>query len=801
MATNPAAREACLQKGGIDLNFYREFGGQELSDPKSALCSDQTIDCKLVKNLADADAAGNNDGCVTPEDVQKIFAKFSPSQIDRIFMGYRFRADNLDADLKGLVAKEAALADSSAVTRAITWEVGTDPVRLETSRVDVFEELAYVAAFGYFVRDYEMAQGGVTTLWDIMSFPRKLAFWQDSNSMRDLFDEWGESRLSDRMRAIGKFVELLRDCISQNVGKDFVFNAVSALGDYHYKNNDAEMCNGWFGGLFFDCGDKIINEDFPVHLVDELLADKKGDAVQMAKTLYKMGVWFEENNNWLAAQYIFEQLADNGHRAGFEKIAHDSKERIHSIVGGASDSPFMDALLPPMPWNYDELSARDKFNFERDWAAFGLSWWGASLAVSGARSALGAASAIVVSKSKWLQKVIAANAKYASGASVDGAAGAAAKSSAEGVVGAAAEASVPKLGKFGQKVAQVLDATGKSLYAPFGGIKRGMGYVAAGAAITGKAVGEGMAELAASPKNYISIPAKIINGASKGAFELGKFAMVQGAKTIKLIGKGSNAFGGYLAVRAYGNPFLPYPHEGERDIGTPALRQTLGDYEMDWAIQMTLNEAERKQMPRAEMIFVVQMERAKWEGTRRAQKRCDLGLPGTPEACQFNFDVDGGPQTSAGFVHDVISKDPLLSQLHIGFFGGDVIKVNSPAGENHFDYSEEFKLEKSLGPKNGIAHANENFIVAGGFGGAGIDFGLEGFLGANKTGVTINPEDIFGVGAQDVSGGDIPEFTSYKTYTIEMADGSRYAFVVADALDAKIRAIAGEEYLTGVFNI
>ncbi len=801
MAINPDARETCLNSGGIDLNFYLDFGGADLNDQNSELCVKTNIDCKLLKNLAEADAAGNNDGCVTPDDVQKKFAKFSPAQIDRVFMGYRFRADNLDTELQALVVKEASLADSSALNRAIVWEAKQDVVRIETSRIDVLEELTYVAAFGYYARDHEMAQGGVTTLWDIMSFPRKLAFWQDSNSMRDLFEEWGESRLSDRTRAFGKFIELLRDCVAQNVGAESVNNAVSALGSYHYQDNGNEMCNGWFGSLFFDCGDKIINDDLPVHLVEELIAVKKSDALQMAKTLYKMGVWFEEKNNWIAAQYIFEQLVDNGHRAGFEKIAQDSKSHIHQIVGKIEDSPFLSALLPPMPWEYNELSARDRYNFGRDWASFGLSWYGASLAVSGARNALGAASAVIVSKSKWLQKLIAANAKYGHGAAANRAAGSTLEGTGMAVAAAGAEAAVPTLGKFGQTVAQVLDKTGRSLYAPFGAIKKMSSYAAAGAAVAGKAVSEGMTELAASSKLYVSLPAKIINLTAKESFEFGRFVLVNGAKTIKTLGKGANAFGGYLAVRAYGNPLLPYPYEFERDVATEPFRKYLGDYEMDWAIEMALNEAKHQKMPSANMVFVIKMERAEWEMTRRAQKRCDLGLPGTPEACQLDLGLDFDSQASAGFVRDVISNDPLLSQLQLGFFGEDGITTNVASGGGFLEYSKDYQLQKTLGPQQALLEANGDLIIANSLGGAGFDLSLEKAFGLKANEAVFSPEDIFGPKGSDFAGEEYLEFESYRTYAVEMADGNRYVFVVGDKLDAKMRAIAGEEYLTGAFNI
>ncbi len=320
MAINPSdndRRNSCYAAGGI---FRGGLGSSDQFDPNSEVCQKKQLDCKLVKRLEEADAAGNNDGCVTLEDVQARYTALTKADSERILLGLRFRAQHFYDDYRSTY----------------------DSIFLE-QKINVLEALVHIADEGYLVRDRTMAQSGIPTL---LSLPGKLF---GARAFTGLMEELSSSRSVLRKEAIDLFVGQLRKYSAITSGSSVVAGALNEVA-YSSSHNEGAMCRDSLGGLIFDCGDVILSEDLPLDIIARFLDVENGDSKELVRTIYQMGAWFQERNNWVAARYIFEQLIDNGDKPELQDIVADATRRVDEMRGATTDNVYFEGIIPPTPW-------------------------------------------------------------------------------------------------------------------------------------------------------------------------------------------------------------------------------------------------------------------------------------------------------------------------------------------------------------------------------------------------------------------------------------------------------------------
>lgn len=491
---------------------------------------------------------------------------------------------------KGHIAKV-----SSGLPRSVEWkQLGP---QVQQDRLEMVELLLRKSNRGFLVRDLHRAESGIMALGDIAcTLGLNFIFYEKSGPFTEHMREWADSNYVRRDRLIGKFMKELRSTpqISGPTPMSIVANM---------SNEKDDFCRGFLAVMGeIECASNLLNE-LPLDQIPYLLRHPEGDVPSLAGVLMNFGAELEAKWNWVGAQYVYEHVNDTRGLIG-DELPDIAVERVLRMAGAPEKrSPFAEALFPPMPWNYDKLSAAEQYNYEKDIIGFGLALFG------GAKVAKAAMGAVVWS---WNAATLAALRKFPKIGLLFGlgAAGVGAE--------AASENAAPQLGRTGQVVARCAGGIGSFLHASyyytFGAIGRGVTSAAPYVVAFVRPTMDAVVMYSRSPFPWESIPAKLIADPVR----------LVGALLVVLGRMGQANFKPALvswwSLNYYGDPFVSGIMNSVDDIGLTYLVDDMCEYELDWYLQVTGYE-ERAQYPYMSGALDWKNARTTWELSRRDPKR------------------------------------------------------------------------------------------------------------------------------------------------------------------------------------
>ncbi len=349
----------------------------------------------LIAQLEEVDKA-TPDGCVTRDDVVKGYP--DNKYPDIIMSGFHYRANDLKAVVQGnSSSKNVTKVDDHSEVHS--QEI---PTMTMERKFELIDNLFSLISEGYLDKDMEYSRSACNSFIDIATGARKLiGFWQDDNSFSGIREEWAEGRNVVRKAAHQKLLELLKqghsvsdamENIRQNkltatIENDYdehcLFGwcdsdgVISALGQVNPFNNYSVReyfdmstsrritIKGYDGELYAEYLD-----EYPTELIQRILEFEGDNIESQAQVFLEMGQWLRKKNNWVGTQVIFEEL-NNARKVIGNNIADVAYDQIVDMHGKPEErSPFMELILPPMPWNWKYFSDREKYNFSDRWVGF-----------------------------------------------------------------------------------------------------------------------------------------------------------------------------------------------------------------------------------------------------------------------------------------------------------------------------------------------------------------------------------------------------------------------------------------------
>lgn len=558
-----------------------------------------------------------------PQIVAKKKLKYLNSMIDgkRSFNGYIPPEDYKNPFLEIFCGRDPnGPACTTGLYHAATWESNRLHYLLNDSpnfegyekniRIDMLDGILRIMSKGFWVRDMVRAGGGLKTLIDVVSYPvrKPSELGWDATGIQTLYKEIADVAQVNRDKAITRFIGILKK--KKKINPHVLKNALWVLP---MKMPVGEACTehgSTIGSGFFPtsdafkCIDEIIRETFTVELIKKILLTPENKPQELGETLMEIAAWLEENDNWVAAQVIYEQLADNKEVLS-KKLAETAKYKVMAIAGNPEErSPFTEKILPPMPWNYEHLSAAEKYAYPEQISSFGLSMWGGIRVFKGIFPVLGATGNLLARNLPLLKKftkVLKAAFKRA------GPKAAIAETAAAGTAN-----TIAKPGVIGAFIARPLGWVGGKSYVLWDKTFAALGRfiknrLAPVSVALGRPFIEAVKGAAANPKSLWFPPAWIVTKTFEGTGWVIKTLF----RPVKLGWK--PVVFSWWTIAAVGDPFIKGIQQAENDPGPPILKEELCKQEIDWTIDYINDEDKFVAADPKKREFYMKLKKELWK--------------------------------------------------------------------------------------------------------------------------------------------------------------------------------------------
>jgi hypothetical protein len=561
--SNNISKPECDGMDGIYLDYLEYLAGPETEDSESEFCGKYSRDCTLMSQLKKIDKSGIEDGCVTERDVSSFSIK-GGLNLDAINYLYSLkeRAIKFGGLLFRLAEKEKEVSGKPILSQLLINEL---PRVIDTgvTRIDVVEELMYVANQGYYSRDLVRANGAIPVMWDILSIGRKTIDWafDTSSSMVDLYTEWAKGSLVQRNAAVSSFIQKAK-------------LAVNTKQPINYS-------------------EEIIQNDFPIDLISAFINNPAGDAEALVSTMMEMAQWFRIKDNWVAARYIYNTISGNDRDTISFETAEDARQKLKEMNGNPENrSEISEAIFPPMPWHFfnGNLSDEQKYSLPGDWAGFGLSM------IIGSKifTTVAVTSRSIVTRFSRMTRLSTIDPKI----------------SATSLL--ARSEALAKMNPFTRVAVKSFDMSGRAMHwawAQTGGLigRTLRENVAPLVVAVGKPAVDAVKSAASNPKSVFYPPAVVGVGLARGV----KWTLVTATSSIGGGWKGPVVT--WWGLRSYGKPFINDMAIPGLEQSNSSLRKALKKYEFDWAIRETQTELRARGMDPLNRIIFKKIKRIEWE--------------------------------------------------------------------------------------------------------------------------------------------------------------------------------------------